>query len=98
CNAKFKDKATFKLHLKKHNGQIVKKHCCSKCGKKFSEPGKLKNHEAAVHGGELKHICDVCGKAFAIYNYLYIHLRSHETPEQKAARNLKAKLAAEARR
>ena len=105
CPQSFTDPWLLRDHMRRHAGVEVKKNVCPEpgCGKAFKMKGKLRDHQAAVHGvgsagAENPHICDQCGKSFPIKNYLYVHLRSHETPEEKTARRLKAEQAREERR
>ena len=53
-----------KLRLESHVHTIRDGHKDYKCGKLFSDSGKLKRHIQAVHEGHKDHKCESCGKSF----------------------------------
>ena len=55
-----------KLRLESHVHTIRDGHKDYKCGKLFSDSGKLKRHIQAVHEGHKDHKCESCGKSFSL--------------------------------
>ncbi|XP_055764026.1 zinc finger and SCAN domain-containing protein 22-like [Salvelinus fontinalis] len=50
--------------------------CCSDCGERFTQMGKLDAHRKA-HKGKKPHRCDECGKCFTQVGYLNYHRKTH---------------------
>ncbi|XP_066574780.1 uncharacterized protein LOC136764531 [Amia ocellicauda] len=63
-----------KAPLRPLSGQ--KPHCCSLCGKGFSQPGYLKAH-MRIHTGETPYVCGQCGMCFGLSSNLKAHQRIH---------------------
>nr|XP_046175425.1 gastrula zinc finger protein XlCGF48.2-like isoform X1 [Oncorhynchus gorbuscha] len=53
-----------------------KSFCCSDCGERFTQMGKLDAHRKA-HKGKKPHRCDECGKCYTQSGYLNYHRKTH---------------------
>ncbi|XP_053699353.1 uncharacterized protein LOC128746326 [Sabethes cyaneus] len=72
CDAKFKQRAPFKLHYaKKHKSEEVP---CNICGKIFKHRHLLRQHKE-LHTGNFP--CNVCGKVLRKRYSLNVHMRVH---------------------
>ncbi|XP_055785635.1 oocyte zinc finger protein XlCOF8.4-like [Salvelinus fontinalis] len=54
-----------------------KSFCCSDCGERFTQMGRLNSHRIMIHSRGNKFRCDECGKCFAQWGYLDSHMRIH---------------------
>ena len=73
CLQSFKNYTMFKKH-KVSCTKIKKKHCCSKCGKSFSQPSLLAQHFDYRHTDKSKKfVCMPCGKSFELKKTLQEH-------------------------
>ena len=73
CLQSFKNHNMFKKH-KVTCTKIKKKHACSKCGKKFSQPSLLTQHFNYRHTDKpKKFVCTPCGKSFELKKTLQEH-------------------------
>ncbi|XP_055764400.1 oocyte zinc finger protein XlCOF8.4-like [Salvelinus fontinalis] len=55
----------------------VKSFCCSDCGERFTQMGKLNSHRIMIHSRGNQFRCDECGKCFAQWGYLDSHMKIH---------------------
>ncbi|KAJ7647532.1 transcription factor iiia [Roridomyces roridus] len=64
------------------NGSLVantkKRYKCTHggCGKAYSKPSRLEEHERS-HSGERPFVCDTCSKSYLRESHLHAHIRSH---------------------
>ncbi|KPP65323.1 zinc finger protein 345-like, partial [Scleropages formosus] len=90
CRKVLKSQSQLKIHLQIHSGV---KYCCIECGRSFSQPFRLKQHQLMhcgkqtysgnlkqhqlVHTGEKPYECSQCGKNFSQGGTLKRHQLIH---------------------
>ncbi|XP_039617873.1 zinc finger protein 2 homolog isoform X1 [Polypterus senegalus] len=65
-----------KSNVKNRRKDQPKPHCCSECGKQFSNMRNLQNH-TTIHTGKSAYCCLECGKRFYRKSHLVSHTRIH---------------------
>ncbi|XP_051783536.1 zinc finger protein 664-like [Erpetoichthys calabaricus] len=64
------------VHKHRRIHTTEKAHCCSECGKQFSQISRLQRH-TRIHTGEKPYSCSECGKQFSQISHLHSHKRIH---------------------
>lgn len=72
--AGFKHKEGLTIHIKRHNGTLLKKFECNQCTIKFTTVHRLNQH-ALTHTGAKPHECTYCDRAYASKGDLVKHLQ-----------------------
>ena len=63
---------SYKRHMKTHLGEQPLYHYCDQCGKRYSQPGDLKQHIRAQHKG-VKLQCKLCSQEFKTRSEVWAH-------------------------
>lgn len=74
CGAGFKHKEGLTIHIKRHNGTLVKRFECNQCNNKFTTQHRLAQH-ALTHSGAKPNECSYCDRAYASKGDLVKHLQ-----------------------
>ncbi|VEL25235.1 unnamed protein product [Protopolystoma xenopodis] len=79
CNAIYTNRSSLRSHMKKHAGQIVKRHQCDKCPYSTQYGKNLLKHMESMHtdSGERHYRCEICSKLFFTSEELQDHERLH---------------------
>ncbi|XP_065367654.1 transcription factor grauzone-like isoform X2 [Calliphora vicina] len=77
CGKVLADRLCLKSHLKTHEDNVSKNHCCDICGKSFMCHSKLKIHKTThLPEDEKQFSCSECGKKFANKYLLSNHVHA----------------------
>ncbi|XP_072034330.1 uncharacterized protein [Amphiura filiformis] len=87
CGEVFNARATWQVHLKKHEAEKTgNQYVCKICGKNFLLLVSLKRH-MTCHAKERPHVCEVCGKSFKTKGTWKLHRLIHETTKPYACQS-----------